>query len=115
MVRRQPPLLPAAQRSSRQRRLLERLAQGGLIKGKTIGVDSTTLEANAAMKSIVRRDTGESYMAYLKRLAEAEGIEAKDAAALVRMDRKRKKKTSHEDWKSPGDAEAEITKLNDGR
>src|SRR5229473_2059425 len=95
--------------------VLERLAQGGLIKGKTIGVDSTTLEANAAMKSIVRRDTGESYMAYLKRLAEAEGIEAEDAAALLRMDRKRKKKTSNEDWKSPSDEEAEITKLKDGR
>ena len=49
--------------------MLEQLAQAGLLKGKTIGVDSTTLEANAAMKSIVRRDTGESYMAYLKRLA----------------------------------------------
>ena len=95
--------------------VLERLAQSGLIKGKTIGVDSTTLEANAAMKSIVRRDTGESYMTYLKRLAEAEGIEAKDAAALLRMDRKRKKKTSNEDWKSPVDADAEITKLKDGR
>src|SRR5258707_4948505 len=95
--------------------VLERLAQAGLIKGKTIGVDSTTLEANAAMKSIVRRDTGESYMAYLKRLAEAEGIEAKDAAALLRMDRKRKKKTSNEDWKNPSDEEAEITKLKDGR
>lgn len=95
--------------------VLERLAQAGLIKGKTIGVDSTTLEANAAMKSIVRRDTGESYMAYLKRLAEAEGIEAEDAAALLRMDRKRKKKTSNEDWKSPSDEEAEITKLKDGR
>jgi len=95
--------------------VLERLAQGGLIKGKTIGVDSTTLEANAAMKSIVRRDTGESYMAYLKRLAEAEGIEGEDAAALLRMDRKRKKKTSNEDWKSPSDEEAEITKLKDGR
>ena len=56
--------------------VLEQLAQAGLIQGKTIGVDSTTLEANAAMKSIVRRDTGESYMAYLKRLAEAEGIDA---------------------------------------
>jgi transposase len=67
------------------------------------------------MKSIVRRDTGESYMAYLKRLAEAEGIEAKDAAALLRMDRKRKKKTSNEDWKSPVDEDAEITKLKDGR
>jgi transposase len=95
--------------------VLERLAQAGLIKGKTIGVDSTTLEANAAMKSIVRRDTGESYMAYLKRLAEAEGIEAQDAAALLRMDRKRKKKTSNEDWQSPVDGDAEITKLKDGR
>jgi transposase len=95
--------------------VLERLAQSGLIKGKTIGVDSTTLEANAAMKSIVRRDTGESYMAYLKRLAEAEGVEVQDAAALLRMDRKRKKKTSNEDWKSPSDEEAEITKLKDGR
>src|ERR1044072_8570462 len=95
--------------------VLERLAQGGLIKGKTIGVDSTTLEANAAMKSIVRRDTGESYMEYLKRLAEAEGIETKDAAALLRMDRRRKKKTSNEDWESPSDGDAEITKLKDGR
>jgi transposase len=95
--------------------VLERLALSGLIKGKTIGVDSTTLEANAAMKSIVRRDTGESYMEYLKRLAEAEGIEAKDAVALLRMDRKRKKKTSNEDWRNPSDEEAEITKLKDGR
>jgi transposase len=95
--------------------VLERLAQGGLIKGKTIGVDSTTLEANAAMKSIVRRDTGESYSGYLKRLAAAEGVDAADAAALRRMDRKRKKKASNEDWASPSDAEAEITKLKDGR
>src|SRR5713101_5294757 len=95
--------------------VLERLAQAGLIKGKTIGVDSTTLEANAAMKSIVRRDTGESYMAYLKCLAEAEGIDAQDAASLLRLDRKRKKKTSNEEWNSPSDEEAEITKLKDGR
>ena len=95
--------------------VLERLAQGGLIKGKTIGVDSTTLEANAAMKSIVRRDTGESYSGYLQRLAAAEGVEAADAATLRRMDRKRRKKTSNEDWQSPSDAEAEIAKLKDGR
>lgn len=95
--------------------VLVQLAQSGLIRGKTIGVDSTTLEANAAMKSIIRRDTGESYMAYLQRLAEAEGIEAKDAAALLRMDRKRAKKTSNEDWQHPIDEEAEITKLKDGR
>ena len=95
--------------------VLERLAQAGLVKGTTIGVDSTTLEANAAMKSIVRRDTGESYMAYLKRLAEAEGVENADAATLRRRDRKRKKKGSNEEWKSPVDEDAEITKLKDGR
>jgi len=95
--------------------VLEQLAQSGLIKGKTIGVDSTSLEANAAMKSIVRRDTGESYNGYLQRLAEAEGVNAKDAGALRRMDRKRRKKTSNEDWESPSDGDAEITKLKDGR
>src|SRR5260370_26416028 len=67
------------------------------------------------MKSIVRRDTGESYNEYLERLAEAEGVNVKDAAALRRMDRKRKKKTSNEDWESPSDGDAEITKLKDGR
>jgi transposase len=95
--------------------VLEQLARAGLVKGKTMGVDSTTLEANAAMKSIVRRDTGDNYLDYLKKVAEAEGIEAPDAAALLRLDRKRKKKTSNEDWKSPADPEAEITKLKDGR
>lgn len=95
--------------------VLERLAQGGLIKGKTIGVDSTTLEANAAMKSIVRRDSGESYNEYLKRVAAADGVATTDAASLRRMDRKRKKKTSNEDWASPSDGNAEITKLKDGR
>jgi transposase len=95
--------------------VLERLAQGGLIRGKTIGVDSTTLEANAAMKSIVRRDTGESYSGYLQRLADAEGIDAQDAAALRRMDRKRRKKMSNDVWENPNDPEAEITRLKDGR
>src|SRR5271156_103170 len=95
--------------------VLEQIAQAGLVKGKTVGVDSTTLEANAAMKSIVRRDSGDNYMEYLKKVAEAEGIEAADAAGLLRLDRKRKKKTSNEDWKSPADPEAEITKLKDGR
>jgi transposase len=108
-------LIPAATHQRIFSFVLEQLAQAGLLKGKTIGVDSTTLEANAAMKSIVRRDTGESYLAYLKRLAEAEGIDAQDAAALLRMDRKRKKKTSNEDWQSRSDPEAEITKLKDGR
>jgi hypothetical protein len=95
--------------------VLERLAQARLTQGTTICVDSTTLEAKAAMKSSVRRGTGESYMAYLQRPAQAEGIEAKHAAALLRMDRKRKKRTSNEDWESPIGRQAEITKLKDGR
>lgn len=95
--------------------VLAQLARTGLIKGKTIGVDSTTLEANAAMKSIVRRDTQESYTEYLKRLAEAEGVQAEDAAALRRMDRKRSKKMSNQEWMNPNDPEAEITRLKDGR
>jgi transposase len=95
--------------------VLQRLAQGGLIKGKTIGVDSTTLEANAAMKSIVRRDTQESYTEYLKRLAEAEGMEALDPAGIRRMDRKRAKKIANQEWVNPHDGEAQITRLKDGR
>ena len=95
--------------------VLEQLARAGLVKGQTIGVDSTTLEANAAMKSIVRRDTSESYLGYLKRLAEAAGVEASDAAALRRMDRKRRKKTRNEDWENSNDPEAGITRLKDGR
>jgi len=95
--------------------VLQQLARGGLIRGKTIGIDSTTLEANAAMKSIVRRDTQESYTGYLQRLAAAEGVNGKDAAALRRMDRKRSKKMSNEEWVNPNDPEAEITRLKDGR
>lgn len=95
--------------------VLEQLARKGLVKGKTIGVDSTTLEANAAMKSIVRRDTKESYTGYLKRLAATAELETTDAASLLRMDRKRAKRTSNQDWISPADPEAEITRLKDGR
>ena len=95
--------------------VLKRLARGGLMKGKTIGVDSTTLEANAAMKSIVRRNTQESYSEYVERLAQAEGLEAKDGAAVRRMDRKRRKQMRNEEWVNPNDPEAEITRLKDGR
>jgi transposase len=94
--------------------VLEQLARSGLVKGKTMGVDSTTLEANAAIWSIVRQETGENYLEFLKRVA-ADGETAPDAAAVRRMDRKRKKKTTNEDWASTADPEAEITKLKDGR
>ena len=94
--------------------VLERLGEAGLLRGKTIGVDATTLEANAAMRSIVRRATGEQYREYLKKLAAADG-EPTDAAALQRRDRKRKKRVSNKDWVNPHDPEAEITKMKDGR
>ena len=95
--------------------VLRQVAQAGLLKGKTIGIDATTLEANAAMKSIVRRDTQESYTDYLKRLAEAEGLEPTDEGALRRMDRRRSKKGSNVDWMNPHDPEAQITRMKDGR
>lgn len=95
--------------------VLERLAEAGLVKGKTVVVDGTTLEANAAMRSIVRRDTGETYQEYLTRLAKAAGIRTPTRAALARLDRRRKKKGSNEEWKSPSDPDAKITKMKDGR
>jgi transposase len=95
--------------------VLRQVARAGLLRGKTIGIDATTLEANAAMKSIVRRDTEESYTEYLKRLAESAGLAASDEAALRRMDRRRKKKGSNEEWVNPYDPEAEITRLKNGR
>jgi transposase len=86
-----------------------------LVKGKTIGIDATTLEANAALRSIVRRDTGESYEQFLTTLANASGIGTPRLADLARIDRKRKKKGSNNDWTHPHDPDAKITKMKDGR
>jgi transposase len=94
--------------------VLREVARRGMLKGKTIGIDATTLEANAAMRSIVRRDTGESYMEYLRRLAAEAGLDGTDDEAVRRMDRKRKKKTSNGEWVNPHDPEAEVTKMKDG-
>ena len=94
--------------------VLEQLAESGLVSGKTLGIDATTLEANAAMRSIVRRDTGEDYTAFLTRLAQASGIETPTAADLARFDRKRKKKTSNKDWTHPHDPDAKVAKMKDG-
>jgi transposase len=91
------------------------LDSAGLIKGKTIGVDATTLEANAAMKSIVRRDDGRSYEEFLTDLAKTSGIETPTREDLARIDRKRKKKGSNADWYNPHDPDAKITKMKDGR
>jgi transposase len=87
----------------------------GLIQGQTIAIDATTLEANAAMKNIVRRDNGQSYNEYLTCLAQAAGMENPTREELARMDRKRKKKGSNEEWMSPADPDARITKMKDGR
>jgi transposase len=91
------------------------IGAAGLIKGKTIGLDATTLEANAAMRSIVRRDTSESYDEFLIRLAKASGIGTPTRADLARLDRRRKKKASNDDWTHPHDPDAKITKMKDGR
>jgi len=93
----------------------QRLVEAGLLKGKTVAIDATTLEANAAMRSIVRRDTGESYQAFLTRLAEASGIKTPTREALARLDRKRKKKTSNKEWRHPWDPDAKVAKMKDGR
>jgi transposase len=95
--------------------MLQVLASHGLVDGKTIGVDATTLEANAAMRSIVRRDTGESYSEFLTRLAKASGIETPTKEDLAKLDRKRPKKGSNEEWEHPDDPDARITKMKDGR
>ena len=94
--------------------VLTEVARRGMLRGKTIGIDATSLEANAAMRSIVRRDTGESYMEYVRRLAVEAGLDGDDDEAVRRMDRKRKKKTSNEEWVNPHDPEAEVTKMKEG-
>src|SRR5215203_3851736 len=93
----------------------QRLVESGLLTGKTVAIDATTLEANAAMRSIVRRDTGEGYQEVLTGLAKASGIETPTRDDLARLDRKRKKKTSNTDWTSPSDPDAKVTKMKDGR
>lgn len=88
----------------------------GLLKGKVVGVDSTYLRADASMKSIVRKDTGQGYQEYLRRLAKEAGIENPTAEDLRKMDRKRKgKRTSNKDWESPVDKDSRVARLKDGR
>lgn len=86
-----------------------------LLRGKTVAVDSTTLEANAAMKGIVHKHSGEDWKKYLKRLAEEAGIVNPTEADLRRFDRGRRKRVSNQEWRSPTDPDARIAKLKDGR
>ena len=96
------------------KRVLEMIAERGLLKGKTVGVDATTLEANAAMRSIVRRDNGESYEEFLTRLAKESGIETPTREQLAKLDRRRKKRTSNDEWFNPHDPDAKVAKMKDG-
>jgi transposase len=95
--------------------VLGMLAEEGLLKGNTVAIDGTTLEANAALRSIVRRDTGEGYDDFLKGLAKESGIDTPTREQLAKLDRKRKKKGNNDDWKNPHDPDAQITKMKDGR
>ena len=96
--------------------VLQRLAEHGLIQGDRIGVDASTMEANAALRAIVRRDSGEDYREMLKRLAKESGIATPTADDLIRLDRTRQgKRLSNADWASPSDPEAKIAKMKDGR
>jgi transposase len=95
--------------------VLKVLAKSDLLKGKTIGIDATTLEANAALRSIVRRDTNQPYEEFLQDLAKTSGIESPTREDLAQIDRKRPKKGSNQDWYNPNDPDARITKMKDGR
>ena len=95
--------------------VLKMAAERGLLKGRSIAVDSTMLEANAAMKSLVRRATNEDWKTYVKRLMKAEGIENPNDEEVRRFDRKRKKKTSNKEWKSPTDEDSRVARMKDGR
>jgi len=95
--------------------VLKRLAEQGLLSGKNLGVDATTLEANAALRSIVRRDNGASYEEHVTQLMQAEGVEEPTPVERQRFDRKRKKSLSNREWVNPHDREARITKMKDGR
>ena len=95
--------------------VLQRVGEAELLKGKTLGIDATTLEANAPLRSIVGRDSEQGYEEFLRGLAQASGIETPSRQELVKMDRKRKKKGSNQEWKHPHDPDSRITKMKDGQ
>jgi transposase len=96
--------------------VLQRLAEHGLVQGERIGIDASTMEANAALRAIVRRGSGEGYREMLTRMAQESGIETPTADDLIRLDRARKgKKLSNAEWESPADPDARIARLKDGR
>jgi hypothetical protein len=110
------PKVPRAVARGMAAKGLRRLDEHGLIRGERIGVDASTMEANAALRTIVRRAEGETYRDMLRRMAVESGIETPTTEDLIRLDRRRKgKRLSNAEWQSPTDPEARIAKLKDGR
>lgn len=94
--------------------VLQVLAKEKILVGETLGIDATNLAANAAMRNIAQKDTGEAYQVYLKRLAEESGISTPTKEDLIRFDKKRKKTTSNADWESKSDPDARIARMKNG-
>jgi hypothetical protein len=95
--------------------VLKLVAERGLVKDERIGVDGSAMEANAALRTILRRDNGETYREMLTRMAKESGVETPTIDDLIRLDRKRKgKRLSNKDWTSKTDPEAKIAKMKDG-
>lgn len=94
--------------------VLSALQEHGLLRGKNLGIDSSVMEANASLRGLVNRNTGEAYWDYVKRLAAESGIDPQDGAAVRKFDRKRPKKMSNDEWENPDEPEAKIGPKKDG-
>jgi transposase len=94
--------------------VLSALQEHGLLRGKNLGIDSSVMEANASLRGLVNRNTGETYWDYVKRLAAESGINPQDSAAVRKFDRKRPKKMSNDEWENPDEPEAKIGPKKDG-
>ena len=94
--------------------VLGALEKHGLLKGKNLGIDSSVIEANASLRGLVNRNTGEQYWEYVKRLAQESGIDPNDTEAVRKFDRKRPKKMSNKEWENPEDPDAKIGPKKDG-
>jgi len=94
--------------------VLSALQEHGLLRGKNVGIDSSVMEANASLRGLVNRNTGEAYWDYVKRLAAQSGIDPADSAAVRKFDRQRPKKMSNQEWENPDDPDAKIGPKKDG-
>ncbi len=94
--------------------VLSALQEHGLLRGKNLGIDSSVMEANASLRGLVNRNTGEAYWDYVKRLAAESGINPQDSTAVRKFDRKRPKKMSNDEWENPDEPDAKIGLKKDG-